>query len=56
VWEDEGRGNVPGESEGVPLEVGDFRAADKDVLARASRRLLFLDLDLHHVGRVLDHL
>ena len=49
-------GNVPGEREGVPLEVGDLRAADEDVLARTSGRLLLLDLNLHHVGRVLDHL
>jgi hypothetical protein len=49
-------GNVPGESEWVPLKVGDLWAADENVLTRTSCRLLFLDLDLHHVGRVLDHL
>ena len=51
-----GRGNAPGEGEGMPLKVGDLRATDEDILASTCRRLLFLDLDLHHVGRVLDHL
>ena len=49
-------GNIPGERKGVPLEVGDLRAADEDVLACTSGRLLLLDLNLHHIGRVLDHL
>ncbi len=48
--------NVPGEGEGVPLEIGDLRAADENVLACASGRLLLLDLNLHHAGWVLDHL
>ena len=48
--------NVPSESEGVPLEVGDLGAAKEDVLAGASSRFLLLDLELHDVGRVLDNL
>ena len=40
----------------MPLEVGDLRAAQEDVLASLSRRLLLLDLDLHDVRRVLDDL
>ena len=51
-----GGDNVPGEGERVPLEERYFRAADEDVLARASSGLLLLDLNLHHAGGVLDHL
>ena len=40
----------------MPLEEGDLGAGDEDVLTRASGRLLFLDLNLYHIGRVLDHL
>ena len=40
----------------MPLEVRDLRAAQEDVLASLSRRLLLLDLDLHDVRRVLDDL
>ena len=46
----------PGERKGVPLEVGDLGAAQEDVLASASNRLLLLNLDLHNVRRVLDDL
>jgi hypothetical protein len=45
--------NTPGEGERVPLVVRDFGAVDEDVLPSAGGRLLFLDLDLHDVGRVL---
>ena len=48
--------SVPGESEGVPLEVGDLRAAQEDVLAGLGGRLLLLDLELHNIRRVLDNL
>ena len=40
----------------MPLEVGDLRAGDEDVLAGTGRRLLLLDLELHHHRRVLDNL
>ena len=46
--------HAPRQGEGVPLEVRDLRAGDEDVLARARRRLLLLDLELHHHRRVLD--
>ena len=50
------RSHIPGKRERVPLEVGNLGARDEDVLARAGRRLLLLDLQLHDVGRVLDDL
>lgn len=37
----------------MPLVVRDFGAVDEDVLPSAGGCLLFLDLDLHDVGRVL---
>ena len=40
----------------MPLEVGDLRAAQEDVLAGTGGRLLLLNLDLHDVRRVLDDL
>ena len=40
----------------MPLEVGDLRAAQEDVLAGLGGRLLLLDLELHDVRRVLDDL
>ena len=40
----------------MPLEVGDLGAAEEDVLAGPGSRLFLLDLDLHDVRRVLDHL
>ena len=40
----------------MPLEVGDLGAAQEDVLASLSGRLLLLDLDLHDLRRVLDDL
>lgn len=40
----------------MPLEVGDLRAAQEDVLAGLGGRLLLLDLDLHDVRGVLDDL
>ena len=40
----------------MPLEVGDLRAGDEDVLSGTGRRLLLLDLELHHHRRVLDDL
>ena len=40
----------------MPLEVGDLRAAQEDVLAGAGNRLLLLNLDLHDVRGVLDDL
>ena len=40
----------------MPLEVGDFGAADEDVLSCTCGSLLLLDLELHHVGRVLNDL
>ena len=40
----------------MPLEVRNLRAAEEDVLASLSRRLLLLDLDLHDVRRVLNDL
>ena len=50
------RGNVPSEGERVPLEIGNFRAGDEDVLSSPSGCFVLLDLNLYHVGRVLDHL
>lgn len=44
-----------GESERVPLEVGNLGAGQEDVLAGAGGGLLLLDLDLHDVRRVLDN-
>ena len=44
------------ESERVPLEVGNFGAGQEDVLASAGGSLFLLDLELHHVGRVLNDL
>lgn len=40
----------------MPLEVGNFRAAQEDVLAGTRGRLLLLDLNLHDVRGVLDNL
>ena len=40
----------------MPLEVRDLGAAQENVLAGASDRLLLLDLNLHDVRRVLDDL
>ena len=40
----------------MPLEVGDLRAAQEDVLAGTGGRLLLLNLDLHDVRRVLNDL
>lgn len=48
--------NSPSQGERVPLEVGNFGAADEDVLACTRGSLLLLDLEFHHVGRVLDDL
>jgi hypothetical protein len=48
--------NAPREGERMPLEIGNLGAGDKDVLSSASRCFLLLDLNLHYVGRVLDHL
>jgi len=40
----------------VPLEVGYFRAADVDILTGPGSGFFFLDLELNHLGRVLDDL
>lgn len=40
----------------MPLEIRNFGAADEDVLSSLSCCPLLLDLNLHHVRRVLDHL
>jgi len=40
----------------VPLEIGNFGAGDEDVLSSPSGCFVLLDLNLYHVGRVLDHL
>lgn len=40
----------------MPLEVGNFGAADENILTSPGFGLLFLDLKLHHVRRVLDNL
>lgn len=45
-----------GECERVPLPVGDLGALEEDVLACTGCGFLFLDLDLHHLGGVLDDL
>ena len=47
---------VPGESERMPLEVGDFGAAQEDVLASLGRSLLLLDLKLNDHRWVLNDL
>ena len=44
------------QGEGVVLPEGDGRAAEEDVLSRAGLCVFLLDLDLAHVGRVLDDL
>ncbi len=51
-----GRGNAPCEGERMPLEIGNLGAAEEDILSRSSGCFVLLDLNLHHVGRVLDHL
>ena len=48
--------DIPSESERVPLEVRDLRAAQENVLASASGRLLLLDLDFHDFRRMLNDL
>lgn len=40
----------------MPLEIGNLGAADKDILSSPSCCPFLLDLDLHHVRRMLDHL
>jgi len=45
-----------GESERMPLKVRDFGTGKEDVLTGASSCFLFLDLEFHDVGRMLDHL
>lgn len=40
----------------MPLEIGQFRAAEEDVLSSPSGCFVLLDLNLHNVGRMLDHL
>ena len=40
----------------MPLEVGDFRAAEEDILTSTGRALVLLDLHLHDLRRVLDDL
>jgi hypothetical protein len=44
------------EREGVPLEVGDFRAADEDVLTCTCGGLFLLDLDFDDLGWMLNDL
>lgn len=39
----------------MPLEVGYLRAREEDVLSSTSSRLLFLDLEFHDIGRMLDN-
>ena len=51
-----GKCHVRGESERVPLEVGNLGAAEEDVLTGTSSRLFLLDLQLHDIGRVLNDL
>jgi hypothetical protein len=51
VW-----GIVPSKREGVPLEVRDLRAGQEDILSSPHGGFFLLDLQLHNVGRVLDHL
>jgi hypothetical protein len=46
---------LPGESEGVPLEVRNLRTRKEDVLTCPSGRLFLLDLEFHHIGGVLDN-
>ena len=48
--------DIPSESERVPVEVRDLRAAQENVLASASGRLLLLDLDFHDFRRMLNDL
>jgi hypothetical protein len=43
------RDNIPGESERVPLEVGNLGAGEEDILSRTRRCLFLLNLDLHHI-------
>ena len=38
----------------MPLEVRNFRAGQKNILAGSRGRLLLLDLEFHHLGRMLD--
>lgn len=40
----------------MPLEVGDLGARKEDVLTSSGSGLLFFDLELHDIGRVLDDL
>ena len=40
----------------MPLEIGNFGAGDEDVLSSTSGCFVLLNLNLYHVGRVLDHL
>lgn len=40
----------------MPLEIRNLGAADENVLPSLSCRLFLLDLNLHHVRWVLDHL
>jgi hypothetical protein len=40
----------------MPLEIRYFRATDEDILSGPSSCVVLLDLDLHNVGRVLNHL
>ena len=40
----------------MPLEVGDLRAVEEDVLAGTSDGLLLFDLELDDIGWVLDDL
>ena len=40
----------------MPLEIGNLGAADKDVLSSSNCYSFLLDLDLHHVRWMLDHL
>ena len=47
---------LPGESERVPLEVGDLGAADEDVLTSTGGGLFLLDLELYNFRGVLDDL
>ena len=49
-----GTNDRPGESERVPLEVGDFGAGQEDILTSSRRRLVFLDLQFHDFRWVLD--
>jgi hypothetical protein len=40
----------------MPLEIGNLRTAKEDVLTCPDGGVVFLDLELHHLGRVLDDL